>query len=87
MLIFAPVCKKCVSLTPLSSEVYSCSVDGTVIAWNISTLKVNRRFQLPYETVTSIQFYKNRLWCCEFPARLPGGFEVRVARALPPGVT
>ncbi|KAK9402998.1 DENN domain-containing protein 3-like [Crotalus adamanteus] len=48
----------------LPSEVYSCSVDGTVIAWNISTLKVNRRFQLPYKTVTSIQFYKNRLWCC-----------------------
>ncbi|KAL7984014.1 hypothetical protein Chor_002584, partial [Crotalus horridus] len=34
----------------LPSEAYSCSVDGTVIAWNISTLKVNRRFQLPYET-------------------------------------
>ncbi|XP_026539603.1 DENN domain-containing protein 3 [Notechis scutatus] len=48
----------------LPSEVYSCSVDGTVIAWNISSLKVNRRFQLPLETVTSIQFYKNRLWCC-----------------------
>uniref|UniRef100_A0A670ZVW0 DENN domain containing 3 n=1 Tax=Pseudonaja textilis TaxID=8673 RepID=A0A670ZVW0_PSETE len=50
------------------TEVYSCSVDGTVIAWNISSLKVNRRFQLPLETVTSIQFYKNRLWCCECPA-------------------
>ncbi|XP_058032392.1 DENN domain-containing protein 3 isoform X2 [Ahaetulla prasina] len=48
----------------LPSEVYSCSVDGTVIAWNISSLKVNRRFQLPLEMVTSIQFYKNRLWCC-----------------------
>ncbi|ETE61087.1 DENN domain-containing protein 3, partial [Ophiophagus hannah] len=48
----------------LPSEVYSCSVDGTVIAWNISSLKVNRQFQLPLETVTSIQFYKNRLWCC-----------------------
>ncbi|XP_063155781.1 DENN domain-containing protein 3 isoform X2 [Candoia aspera] len=46
------------------SEAYSCSVDGTVIAWNISTLKVNHRFQLPHETVTSIQFHKNRLWCC-----------------------
>uniref|UniRef100_A0A670ZVY2 DENN domain containing 3 n=1 Tax=Pseudonaja textilis TaxID=8673 RepID=A0A670ZVY2_PSETE len=53
-------------LIPSSSEVYSCSVDGTVIAWNISSLKVNRRFQLPLETVTSIQFYKNRLWCCEY---------------------
>ncbi|XP_032078728.1 DENN domain-containing protein 3 isoform X1 [Thamnophis elegans] len=48
----------------LPSEVYSCSVDGTVIAWNISSLKVNRRFQLPFNMVTSIQFYKHRLWCC-----------------------
>ncbi|XP_053106348.1 DENN domain-containing protein 3 isoform X2 [Hemicordylus capensis] len=46
------------------SEAYSCSVDGTVIAWNISTLKVNRRFQLPCETLTSIKFHNNRLWCC-----------------------
>ncbi|XP_054841664.1 DENN domain-containing protein 3 [Eublepharis macularius] len=48
----------------ISSEAYSCSLDGTVIAWNISTLKVNRRFQLPCETLTSIKFHDNRLWCC-----------------------
>lgn len=48
----------------VSSEAYSCSLDGTVIAWNISTLKVNRRFQLPCETLTSIKFHNNRLWCC-----------------------
>ncbi|XP_015263165.1 PREDICTED: DENN domain-containing protein 3 [Gekko japonicus] len=48
----------------LSSEAYSCSVDGTVIAWNISTLKVNHRFQLPCETLTSIKYHNSRLWCC-----------------------
>ncbi|KAH0617394.1 hypothetical protein JD844_015547 [Phrynosoma platyrhinos] len=48
----------------MSSEAYSCSLDGTVIAWNISTLKVNRRFQLPCETLTAIRFHNNRLWCC-----------------------
>ncbi|XP_062987244.1 DENN domain-containing protein 3 isoform X2 [Elgaria multicarinata webbii] len=47
----------------VSSEAYSCSLDGTVIAWNISTLKVNRRFQLQCETLTAIKFYNNRLWC------------------------
>ncbi|XP_067323360.1 DENN domain-containing protein 3 [Anolis sagrei] len=48
----------------MSSEAYSCSLDGTVIAWNISTLKVNRRFQLACETLTAIRFHNNRLWCC-----------------------
>ncbi|XP_061463032.1 DENN domain-containing protein 3 [Rhineura floridana] len=48
----------------VSSEAYSCSLDGTVIAWNISTLKVNHRFQLPCETLTAIKFHNNRLWCC-----------------------
>ncbi|XP_048363878.1 DENN domain-containing protein 3 isoform X2 [Sphaerodactylus townsendi] len=48
----------------LSREAYSCSIDGTVIAWNVSTLKVNHRFQLPCETLTSIKFHNNRLWCC-----------------------
>nr|XP_028591904.1 DENN domain-containing protein 3 [Podarcis muralis]XP_028591905.1 DENN domain-containing protein 3 [Podarcis muralis]XP_028591906.1 DENN domain-containing protein 3 [Podarcis muralis] len=47
-----------------SSEACSCSVDGTVIMWDISTLKVNHRFQLPCETLTAIKFHSNRLWCC-----------------------
>ncbi|CAM2107075.1 unnamed protein product [Caretta caretta] len=48
----------------VSSEAYSCSLDGTVIAWNISTLKVNRRFQLPCKNLTAIKLHNNRLWCC-----------------------
>uniref|UniRef100_A0A5F8H6Q1 DENN domain containing 3 n=2 Tax=Monodelphis domestica TaxID=13616 RepID=A0A5F8H6Q1_MONDO len=47
-----------------SSEVYSCSLDGVVIAWNASTLKVNRRFHLPCQTLTSIKLHNGRLWCC-----------------------
>uniref|UniRef100_A0A8C8VFT2 DENN domain-containing protein 3 n=1 Tax=Pelusios castaneus TaxID=367368 RepID=A0A8C8VFT2_9SAUR len=48
----------------IASEAYSCSLDGTVIAWNISTLKVNRRFQLPYKNLISIRLHDNHLWCC-----------------------
>ncbi|XP_044274885.1 DENN domain-containing protein 3 isoform X2 [Varanus komodoensis] len=46
------------------NEAYSCSLDGMVIAWNISSLKVNRRFQLPCDTLTAIKLHNNRLWCC-----------------------
>ncbi|KAM9101225.1 DENN domain-containing protein 3 isoform X2 [Sarcophilus harrisii] len=46
------------------SEVYSCSLDGVVIVWNVSTLKVNRRFCLPCQNLTSIKFHNGHLWCC-----------------------
>ncbi|XP_039405209.1 DENN domain-containing protein 3 isoform X3 [Corvus cornix cornix] len=46
------------------SEAYSSSLDGTVIAWNISTLKVNRVFQLPCQNLTSIKLHNGQLWCC-----------------------
>ncbi|XP_062935974.1 DENN domain-containing protein 3 isoform X2 [Cynocephalus volans] len=46
------------------SEVYSCSVDGTVLAWNVSTLRVTSRFQLPCGGLTSIRLHSGRLWCC-----------------------
>ncbi|XP_060245275.1 DENN domain-containing protein 3 isoform X3 [Meriones unguiculatus] len=46
------------------SEVYSCSLDGTVLAWNVSTLRVTSRFQLPYGDLTSISLHSDRLWCC-----------------------
>uniref|UniRef100_A0A452IYI1 DENN domain-containing protein 3 n=1 Tax=Gopherus agassizii TaxID=38772 RepID=A0A452IYI1_9SAUR len=48
----------------VSSEAYSCSLDGTVIAWNINTLKVNRRLQLPCKDLFSVKLHDNRLWCC-----------------------
>nr|XP_044637044.1 LOW QUALITY PROTEIN: DENN domain-containing protein 3 [Equus asinus] len=45
-------------------EVYSCSVDGTVLAWNVSTLRVTSRFQLPSGGLSSIRLHNGRLWCC-----------------------
>ncbi|OPJ72567.1 DENN domain-containing protein 3 isoform B [Patagioenas fasciata monilis] len=50
----------------IPSEAYSSSLDGTVIAWNISTLKVNRVFQLPCQNLTSIKLHNDQLWCCKF---------------------
>ncbi|XP_015475166.1 DENN domain-containing protein 3 [Parus major] len=47
-----------------SSEAYSSSLDGMVIAWNISTLKVNHAFQLPCQNLTSMKLHNDQLWCC-----------------------
>uniref|UniRef100_A0A8C6HLT0 DENN domain-containing protein 3 n=2 Tax=Mus spicilegus TaxID=10103 RepID=A0A8C6HLT0_MUSSI len=46
------------------SEIYSCSLDGTVIAWNVSTLRVISRFQLSYGDLLSISLHNDRVWCC-----------------------
>lgn len=46
------------------SEIYSCSLDGTVIAWNVSTLRVISRFQLSYGDLLSISLHNDRIWCC-----------------------
>uniref|UniRef100_A0A8C9HYA2 DENND3 n=1 Tax=Piliocolobus tephrosceles TaxID=591936 RepID=A0A8C9HYA2_9PRIM len=46
------------------SKVYSCSMDGTVLAWNVSTLRVTSRFQLSSGGLTSIRLHGGHLWCC-----------------------
>nr|XP_033698638.1 DENN domain-containing protein 3 isoform X9 [Tursiops truncatus] len=46
------------------STVYSCSVDGTVLAWNASSLQVTSRFQLPGDGLLAIRLHGGRLWCC-----------------------
>ncbi|KAM6215786.1 DENN domain-containing protein 3 [Rhynchocyon petersi] len=46
------------------SEVYSCSRDGMVLAWSVSTLRVTSRFQLPGQTLMSARLYQGYLWCC-----------------------
>ncbi|XP_051015672.1 DENN domain-containing protein 3 [Acomys russatus] len=46
------------------SEIYSCSLDGTVLAWNVSTLRVTSRLQLPCGDLVSISLHSDRLWCC-----------------------
>ncbi|XP_024903359.1 DENN domain-containing protein 3, partial [Pteropus alecto] len=50
--------------TEAPSQVYSCSVDGTVLAWDVSTLRVTRRFQLPSGGLSSLRLHGGRLWCC-----------------------
>lgn len=49
------------------SQVYSCSVDGAVLAWDVSTLRVTSRFQLPSGGLSSIRLHGGRLWCCKSP--------------------
>ncbi|XP_058555207.1 DENN domain-containing protein 3 isoform X5 [Neofelis nebulosa] len=46
------------------SKVYSCSVDGTVLAWNVSSLRVTSRLQLPGGGLSSIRLHDGCLWCC-----------------------
>lgn len=59
---------KCASA---SSRVYSCSVDGTVLEWNVSTLRVTSRFQLPSGGLSSIRLHGGCVWCCESPVLPP----------------
>uniref|UniRef100_A0A8K9UU82 DENN domain-containing protein 3 n=1 Tax=Oncorhynchus mykiss TaxID=8022 RepID=A0A8K9UU82_ONCMY len=44
---------------------YSCSADGTVILWDLSTLKVKKQFQLTCDRLMSIQLFNGTLWCCK----------------------
>ncbi|XP_040350474.1 DENN domain-containing protein 3 isoform X3 [Herpailurus yagouaroundi] len=46
------------------SKVYSCSTDGTVLAWNVSSLRVTSRLQLPGGGLSSIRLHDGCLWCC-----------------------
>ncbi|XP_040844501.1 DENN domain-containing protein 3 isoform X2 [Ochotona curzoniae] len=46
------------------SGVFSCSRDGMVLAWDVSTLRVTSRFQLPCGGLTSMRLHGGRLWCC-----------------------
>ncbi|KAM5314568.1 DENN domain-containing protein 3 isoform 2-T3 [Glossophaga mutica] len=46
------------------SQVYSCSVDGTVLVWNVGTLRVTSRFQLSGDGLTAISLHGGHLWCC-----------------------
>ncbi|XP_036293380.1 DENN domain-containing protein 3 isoform X2 [Pipistrellus kuhlii] len=46
------------------SQVYSCSADGAVLVWDVSSLQVTRRLQLPGSGLSSIQLHAGCLWCC-----------------------
>ncbi|XP_051574526.1 DENN domain-containing protein 3 isoform X2 [Myxocyprinus asiaticus] len=44
-------------------QVYSCSADGTVIVWDVPSLKVKRQFHLTCDRLQSIQVFSHTLWC------------------------
>jgi len=52
--------------SPSQAQVYSCSVDGTVIVWDVPSLKVKKQFHLSCDRLQSIQVYNDALWCGEF---------------------
>uniref|UniRef100_A0A3P8ZIY6 UDENN domain-containing protein n=1 Tax=Esox lucius TaxID=8010 RepID=A0A3P8ZIY6_ESOLU len=49
----------------MSIQMYSCSSDGTVILWDVSTLKVKKQFNLTCGRLVSIQLFNGSLWCCK----------------------
>ncbi|XP_026083261.1 DENN domain-containing protein 3-like [Carassius auratus] len=48
---------------PGQAQVYSCSADGTVIVWDVPSLKVKRQFHLSCDRLQSIQINNDELWC------------------------
>ncbi|XP_077071734.1 DENN domain-containing protein 3 [Siphateles boraxobius] len=45
------------------AQVYSCSADGTVIVWDVPSLKVKMQFHLSCDRLQSIQVHNDALWC------------------------
>ncbi|XP_072426027.1 DENN domain-containing protein 3 isoform X2 [Chiloscyllium punctatum] len=46
-------------------QVYSCSLDGRVICWDVHTLEIKTNFQLSNcHKLTSIKLHNSMLWCC-----------------------
>ncbi|XP_054909978.1 DENN domain-containing protein 3 [Poeciliopsis prolifica] len=43
---------------------YSCSAEGTVVAWEVSTLQVKRHFRLSCDRLLSVYSCGGVLWCC-----------------------
>ncbi|KAJ7991755.1 hypothetical protein DPEC_G00287170 [Dallia pectoralis] len=43
---------------------YSCSAEGTVITWDVSTLQVRKSFRLSCDHLQSVKLYGRVLWCC-----------------------
>ncbi|XP_077455086.1 DENN domain-containing protein 3-like [Stigmatopora argus] len=47
-----------------SSDMYSCSSDGTILQWDSSSLKAKRQFHVKCKSLSSIQVHGDTLWCC-----------------------
>ncbi|XP_077405367.1 DENN domain-containing protein 3 [Vanacampus margaritifer] len=43
---------------------YSCSAEGTVMVWDVSTLQVKKNFRLSCDRLHSVYSYNVTLWCC-----------------------
>ncbi|KAK6327886.1 hypothetical protein J4Q44_G00035320 [Coregonus suidteri] len=43
---------------------YSCSEEGTVMTWDVSTLQVRKQFRLSCDRLQSVQLCNGTLWCC-----------------------
>ncbi|XP_073446515.1 DENN domain-containing protein 3 isoform X2 [Dendrobates tinctorius] len=43
---------------------YSCSTDGRVLVWDVGTLKIQHRFQLQHQDVTSMKLHNDLLLYC-----------------------
>ncbi|XP_061670799.1 DENN domain-containing protein 3 [Syngnathoides biaculeatus] len=43
---------------------YSCSAEGTVMAWDVSTLQVKKNFRLSCDWLHSVHSFNTTLWCC-----------------------
>ncbi|KAL4629851.1 DENN domain-containing protein 3 isoform X2 [Arapaima gigas] len=55
------------------TQVYSCSADGIVILWDVSTLQVRRQYRLTCDRLLSIQLIGGTLWCCKSTLAAKGG--------------
>ncbi|XP_076846706.1 DENN domain-containing protein 3 isoform X2 [Brachyhypopomus gauderio] len=45
------------------AQVYSCSIDGSVIVWDVLTLKVKKQFHLDCEGLKFMKLHNGTLWC------------------------
>ncbi|XP_042362899.1 DENN domain-containing protein 3 [Plectropomus leopardus] len=43
---------------------YSCSAEGSVMVWDVSTLQVKRHFRLSCDRLQSVYSCNGTLWCC-----------------------
>ncbi|XP_075995603.1 DENN domain-containing protein 3 [Genypterus blacodes] len=43
---------------------YSCSTEGTVMVWEVSTLQVKKHFRLSCDSLHSVYSCNGTLWCC-----------------------
>uniref|UniRef100_A0A8C7F742 DENN domain-containing protein 3 n=1 Tax=Oncorhynchus kisutch TaxID=8019 RepID=A0A8C7F742_ONCKI len=53
-------------VTGLPKVAYSCSAEGAVIVWDVSTLQVRKQFRVSCDRLQSVQLCNGTLWCCKY---------------------